>query len=67
MYLTKFPLCLYVVLIIPGIFLFIFRDMGYLGKLIMGIFLHLLKAAWSVTLEILILELMFLFFKETVI
>ena len=50
MCLTKLPMFLYFVLVISGIFLFTFRDMGYLGKLIMGIFLHLLKGIWDTCL-----------------
>ena len=38
------------VLIFSGIFLFTFRDMGYLGKLILGIFAHLLKGIWDICL-----------------
>ena len=42
--------CLIPMLIFSGIFSFTFRDMGYLGKLILEIFAYLLKGIWDICL-----------------
>ena len=43
-------------LVFSGIFLFTFKDMGYLKKLILGLFAYLLKGIW-------IMEYLLVFFQ----
>ena len=37
-------------LVFSGIFLFTYRDIGYFGKLILGIFASLFKRIWDICL-----------------